>query len=85
MRPSENDINACPAEFNAALAAEGFDYWYDRIDTCLGRGTHGALVALYAQRKFYPALVKALSVFEAEAAAYEAPEDGDWESDYDTY
>ena len=85
MRPAENDINACPAEFNANLAAEGFDYWYDRIDSCLGRGTHGALVALYAQRKFYPALVKALSVFEAEAANYEAPEYGDLESDYDTY
>ena len=44
-----------------------------------------ALVAFYAQRKFYPALVKALSAFEAEAAAYEAPEYGDLESDYDTY
>ncbi len=85
MRPSENDINACPAEFNATLAAEDFDYWYDRIDACLGYGTNRDLVAIYAQRKFYPELVKALSVFEAEADAYEAPEHGDWESDYDTY
>ena len=85
MRPRDTDINACHVKFDAALSGKGFDYWCDRIDFCLGRGTHGALVALYAQRKFYPALVKALSVFEAEAAAYEAPEHGDLESDYDTY
>jgi hypothetical protein len=85
MRPRDTDINACHVELDAALAGEGFDYWHGRIDSCLGRGTHGSLVALYAQRKFYPALVKALSAFEAEAAAYEAPEYGDLESDYDTY
>lgn len=85
MRPRDTDINACHVEFDAALAAEGFDYWHDRVASCLDRGTHGALVALYAQRKFYPALVSVLSSFEAEAAAYEAPECGDLESDFDTY
>lgn len=85
MRPRDTDINACHVEFNAALAIEGFDYWHARVDACVARGTHGALVALYAQRKFYPALVSALSSFETEAAAYEAPDHGDLESDFDAY
>lgn len=85
MRPRDSEINACNVDFDEYLAHKNFDYWYDRIETCLARGTHAGLVALYAQRKFYPALVSALSAIESECAAYDPPEYGDFESDYDTY
>lgn len=85
MRPRDCEIAAASADFDPALAAMGADYWRARVNGCLDRGTHSALVSLYASAKHYPALVAALSEVEREAAAYDASEHGDWESDFDTY
>lgn len=85
MRPRQSEIDAVQVTHSAELAAMDADHWRWCVDTCLERGTHAGLVSLYAQSKLYPSLRATLSAAEMEAAAYEAPEDGDLESDFDTY
>lgn len=85
MLVSKSAVESCIVYMNPDLALMDVPEWLDRVNHCLDFGNDAGLVRLYAQRKFYSALAIAIAIAEREAAEYEAPENGDWESDYDTY